>query len=131
MANLDTCASTMCVPQRVRVGATFIACPGSGHSQADRSSGVRLAPGSPDVFFIFSPAGDPFGECGITFVRGSGLRLASTPCANGAPVFMVNASQKRPSRCRPPSKNGDILSVGFTCGIDDWQSRENRLTLNM
>jgi hypothetical protein len=82
MANLDTCASTMCVPQRVRVGATFIACPGSGHSQADRSSGARLAPGSPDVFFIFSPAGDPFGECGITFVRGSGLRLASTPCAN-------------------------------------------------
>jgi hypothetical protein len=37
---------------------------------------------------------------------------------------MVNASQKRPSRCRPPSKNGDILSVGFTCGIDDWRSRE-------
>lgn len=83
MANLDTCASTMCVPQRVRVGATFVVCPGSGHSQADRSSGARLAPGSPDVFFIFSPAGDPFCECGITFVRGSGLpSVHAMPCAN-------------------------------------------------
>jgi hypothetical protein len=70
----------MCVPQRVRVGATFVACPGSGHSQADRSSGARLAPGSPDVFFIFSHAAIRFANAGISPCAARACALASTSC---------------------------------------------------
>ena len=46
-----------------------------------------------------------------------------------AAPFMLNAPQKKAPLTLPaPSKTGGILSVGFTCGIDDWRSRENRLT---
>ena len=57
-----------------------IACPGSDHSQADRSPGVRLAPGSPDVFFIFSHAAIRFANAGISPCAARACALASTSC---------------------------------------------------
>jgi hypothetical protein len=57
-----------------------IACPGSDHSQADRSPGGRLAPGSPDVFFIFSHAAIRFANAGISPCAARACALAPTPC---------------------------------------------------
>jgi hypothetical protein len=61
-------------------GRDGIACPGSDHSQADRSPGVRLAPGSPDVFFIFSHAAIRFANAGISPGAARACALASTSC---------------------------------------------------
>ena len=45
---------------------------------------------------------------------------------------MLNAPQKKAPLTLPtPSKTGGILSVGFTCGIDDWRSREGLRTSDL
>ena len=44
-------------------GRDSIVCPGPGHSRADRSLSVRLAPSNPDGFIVLSHAGDPVAEC--------------------------------------------------------------------
>jgi hypothetical protein len=40
-----------------------LTCPGPGHSPRDRSLSVRLDPGAPDGFVVFSHAGDDFRNC--------------------------------------------------------------------
>jgi putative DNA primase/helicase len=45
------------------LGRDRILCPGPGHSSADRSLSIRLVPGSPDGFIVYSHADDPVAVC--------------------------------------------------------------------
>jgi putative DNA primase/helicase len=45
------------------VSGNGVVCPGPGHSAKDRSLSVTISATSPDVFLVFSHAGDDWAEC--------------------------------------------------------------------
>jgi hypothetical protein len=108
-------------------------CPGPGHSPRDRSLSVRLEPGAPDGFIVFSHAGDDFRDC-RDYVR---VRLSLPAWQPGDEqerrvdeeqlrAFDISAADREAER--PP--HGDDDRIRITRAMQIWgEGRDPRGTL--
>src|SRR6185437_3636151 len=99
------------------VNRNSVAAPGPGHSRADRSLSIKLVPGAPDGFVVYSHAGDDPIHC-RDYVR-ERLGLPSwRPCRPNEKRSPAPARRSAPARDEGKSENRAIA-------LWIWQESQN------